>query len=101
MAPASGMPGSRRSRLASSQWLCTHECQSKLPKKIGCRSRWLRTSSGPPMTWSILTGNSRVTWPSAMRAKLEAISGVRRLTEGEGIHQDHVGEEQGDGGGDL
>ena len=37
--------GKRRSTHASSQCICTHECQSKLPWNAGCSSRGGRTSA--------------------------------------------------------
>src|ERR1700680_1226946 len=37
--PASRISGKSRSTVARSQYPCTHECQSKLPKHTGCSSR--------------------------------------------------------------
>src|SRR4051794_32173986 len=70
---------------------------------MGCSALGPCASASASSTWSSLLGYSRVTWPRAMRAKLEASSGVRRgaLAEGEDIHQHRVGQEHEEGGRDL
>src|SRR5215471_10442789 len=61
--------------------MCTHECQSKLPKNAGCRSRGEAMSGSPPMTWSSLAGNSRLMFASACRTNDDARTSDRLVAE--------------------
>src|SRR5450755_481017 len=53
---------------ASNQCAWTHECQSKLPKNVGCSARGDATAAASAMTWSSFAGNSRSMFASAIRA---------------------------------
>ena len=71
-------PGAARSSRTSSQCISTHECQSKLPKKIGCRSLGrCGKSPGSSIVHQMSLGNSRSMLVMATRAYAAAFCSSR------------------------